>query len=39
MLKAMKLTGMVQALEDQFHAGGSSELTFEERLGLLVTRE
>jgi DNA replication protein DnaC len=39
MLKAMKLNGMVQALEDQFQAGGSGELSFEERFGLLVTRE
>lgn len=39
MLRSMKLNGMVQALEDQFQAGSCSELTFEERLGLLVTRE
>ena len=39
MLRTMKLSGMVQALEDQFQAGGCNDLTFEERLGLLVTRE
>jgi DNA replication protein DnaC len=39
MLKALNLNGMLQALEDQFQAGGSNDLSFEERLGLLVTRE
>ena len=38
-LKSMKLTGMVKALEDQFQLGGVGELSFEERLGLLVDRE
>ena len=38
-LKAMKLTGMVKALEDQFRMGSVNDLTFEERLGLLVDRE
>ena len=38
-LKAMKLTGMVKALEDQFRLGEVGELCFEERLGLLVDRE
>lgn len=39
MLRSMKLNGMVQALEEQFRAGSCSELSFEERLGLLVSRE
>lgn len=39
MLRSMKLSGMVAALEDQFQAGGSGDLSFEERLGLMVTRE
>lgn len=38
-LKTMKLSGMVKALEDQFQLGGASDLSFEERLGLLVERE
>lgn len=38
-LKSMKLSGMVKALEDQFHLGGAAELNFEERLGLMVERE
>lgn len=38
-LKALKLTGMVKALEEQIAMGGASELDFFERLGLLVERE
>jgi DNA replication protein DnaC len=35
----MKLTGMVQALEEQSQNAFYNEMTFEERLGLLVDRE
>lgn len=38
-LRAMKLTGMADALEEQANSGGCQDLTFEERLGLLVDRE
>jgi DNA replication protein DnaC len=38
-LKALKLTGMVKALEEQMGAPGIGELDFFERLGLLVDRE
>jgi len=38
-LKTMRLTGMVGALEEQFRMGGAGDLSFEERLGLLVDRE
>lgn len=38
-LRAMKLDGMAQALEDQFATSDIESLGFEERLGLLVDRE
>lgn len=38
-LKTLKIAGMVKALEDQFRLGEAGELSFEERLGLLVERE
>jgi len=38
-LKALKLTGMAKALEEQMGMGNVSELDFFERLGLLVDRE
>jgi len=38
-LHELKLTGMVQALSEQMQMPEISELSFEERLGLLVDRE
>ena len=38
-LQKMKLTGMAAALTDQMSIPGSDEMSFEERLGLLVDRE
>ena len=38
-LRAMRLDGMVQALEEQRRQTGITELDFEERLGLLVERQ
>ena len=38
-LKTLKLTGMVQALSEQLEMPDIAELSFEERLGLLVDRE
>jgi DNA replication protein DnaC len=38
-LAALKLTGMLQALQEQRQISEYSELSFEERLGLLVDRE
>lgn len=38
-LQALKLTGMVAALNDQINTPDTDELSFEERLGLLVDRE
>jgi DNA replication protein DnaC len=38
-LQAMRLDGMVQALEEQRRQSGITELDFEERLGLLVERQ
>jgi DNA replication protein DnaC len=38
-LQAMKLTGMAAALDEQAQSQASRDLTFEERLGLLVDRE
>jgi len=38
-LKAMRLSGMVSALEDQMQTSEIKSLSFEERLGLLVDRE
>ncbi len=38
-LRAMRLEGMVQALEEQRRQNGATELDFEERLGLLVERQ
>ena len=35
-LRAMRLEGMAQALEEQRRQNGITELDFEERLGLLV---
>ena len=38
-LHALRLKGMVQALEEQRSQSGMSDLDFEERLGLLVERQ
>lgn len=38
-LEALRLTGMVKALKEQWQLPSSNELSFEERLGLLVDRE
>lgn len=38
-LHNLRLTGIVRALEDQMQRGGAAELSFEERLTLLVDRE
>lgn len=38
-MKALKLPGMVKALEAQLQMQGAQELSFEERLGLLVDAE
>jgi len=38
-LAALRLTGMVTALKEQWQRPDSNELSFEERLGLLVDRE
>lgn len=38
-LHALRLTGMVQALTEQMHMPEVGDLSFEERLGLLVDRE
>lgn len=38
-LKTLKLTGMVQAFSEQLEMSDITELSFEERLGLLVDRE
>ncbi len=38
-LRAMRLDGMVHALEEQRRQNGATELDFEERLGLLVERQ
>lgn len=38
-LKALKLTGMVKALEEQLSGSGFEGLSFEERLGFLADRE
>ena len=38
-LQALRLTGMVKALSEQMHMPDISDLSFEERLGLLVDRE
>ncbi len=38
-LKTMKLNGMARALEDQIEMRNVEELSFEERLGLLIDRE
>ena len=38
-LRSLKLSGMVKALEEQIQVEDLTELTFEERLGLLVDRE
>ena len=38
-LQALKLTGMARALNDQLSSPDIAELTFEERLGLLIDRE
>jgi DNA replication protein DnaC len=38
-LRTMKLEGMAQALQEQLELGQAKDLTFEERLGLLVDRE
>jgi DNA replication protein DnaC len=38
-LQALRLTGMVNALRDQLHRPDITDLSFEDRLGLLVDRE
>ena len=38
-LRAMKLWGMIKALEDQMATAETDSLSFEERLGLMVDRE
>lgn len=38
-LKSLKLDGMARALEEQQIMPASQELTFEDRLGMLVERE
>lgn len=38
-LRALRLDGMAKAFEEQMQIGSVSELTFEERLGLLIDRE
>ena len=38
-LRAMKLDGMAQAFQEQLELGNTRDLSFEERLGLLVDRE
>lgn len=38
-LRAMKLTGMASALEEQVQSNSCQDMTFEERIGLLVDRE
>ncbi len=38
-LKTLKFTGMVTALNEQLNTPDITELSFEERLGLLVVRE
>ena len=38
-LQKLRLTGMIQSLRDQENIPAAKELTFEERLGLLVDRE
>lgn len=38
-LHSLRLGGMVQALEDQMRRAGASELTFEERVTLMVDRQ
>jgi len=38
-LQALKLTGMLSALKEQMHMPDIGDLSFEERLGLLVDRE
>lgn len=38
-LQALRLTGMAKALEEQLQMSGLEELSFAERLGLLVDRE
>jgi DNA replication protein DnaC len=38
-LQALKLTGMLHALKEQMHMPDMGDLSFEERLGLLVDRE
>lgn len=38
-LQTLRLTGMVKALSEQMHLPESADLSFEERLGLLVDRE
>ena len=38
-LQAMKLYGMAEAFREQIDTAGSSQLTFEERFGLLVDRQ
>ena len=38
-LQALKLTGMSEALDEQLRSPDIDQLTFEERLGLMVDRE
>jgi hypothetical protein len=38
-LKALRFTGMARALEEQMNMPQISDLTFEDRLGLMIDRE
>ena len=38
-LQALKLTGMAQALDEQLKSSDINQLSFEERLGLMIDRE
>ncbi|NLW54937.1 MAG: AAA family ATPase, partial [Clostridiaceae bacterium] len=38
-LKTLRLPGFVEALEEQYTSSAFKEMSFEERLGLLVDRE
>ncbi len=38
-LQALKLTGMLEALDEQLNSPDIDQLTFDERLGLMVDRE
>jgi len=38
-LQALKLTGMLEALDEQLSSPDINQLSFEERLGLMIDRE